>query len=269
MSKFQSFPTLSADQLELVRAKDASWSTLKYYDRSPAHYLQAVLNPPERTPAMLIGSALHCRVLEPDQFSSRYAVAPSGLDRRTKSGKEAWAAFEAESTGKDILTAEQAEQIEGMATALLAPGSVSAKLLTRCDHREQVIHWNDLHTDLHCKGVVDAFGADFALDIKTTDDASSQSFSRTLYNYQYHGQAAFYVDGLRQCGSPISDFLFVVVEKAPPFGVCAYSCTEEVLGAGRLLYQRLLVKHAECLAAGEWHGYINRVQDIYLPTWAA
>ena len=268
MSKFQAFPTISAADLELVRAKNASWSTLKFYDRSPAHYLQAVLSPPERTPAMLIGSALHCRVLEPDQFSSRYAVAPSGLDRRTKAGKEAWAAFEAESTGKDILSAEQAEQIEGMATALLAPGSVSAKLLARCESREQVIRWNDLHTNLSCKGIVDAFGADFALDVKTTDDASSRAFSRTLYNYQYHGQAAFYVDGLRQNGCPVSNFLFIVVEKNPPFGVCSYACTEEVLGAGRLLYQRLLNIHSECLAAGEWPGYPNEVQEIELPAWA-
>lgn len=269
MSKFQAFPTISPADLERVRAKDASWSTLKFYDKSPAHYLHAVLNPPERTPAMLIGSALHCRVLEPDKFPERYAVAPSGLDRRTKAGKEAWAAFEAESAGKEILTADQAEQVEGMAAALLAPGSVSAKLLARCEHREQTIRWNDLHTGLSCKGVVDAFGEDFALDIKTTDDASSRAFSRALYNYQYHGQAAFYVDGLRLNGCPVSNFLFIVVEKTPPFGICAYACTEEVLGAGRLLYQRLLDLHSTCLAAEEWPGYPNMVQEIELPAWAA
>ena len=270
MSKFQAFPTtLSADQLNMVRAKDASWSTLKYYDKSPAHYLQAVLNPPERTPAMLVGSALHCRVLEPDKFPERYAVAPSGLDRRTKSGKEAWAAFEAKSAGKEILTAEQAEQIEGMASSLLAQGSVSAKLLAWCEYREEVIRWHDRHTDLPCKGIVDAFGEDFALDIKTTDDASSRAFSRTLYNYQYHGQAAFYLDGLHQCGFPVANFLFLVVERSAPFGVCAYACTEEVLGAGRLLYQRLLDRHSTCLAAGKWPGYPDEVQDIQLPSWAA
>lgn len=268
MSKFQAFPTISAADLELVRAKSASWSTLKFYCKSPAHYLQAVLNPPERTPAMLIGSALHCRVLEPDKFPERYAVAPSGLDRRTKSGKEAWAAFEAESAGKEILTADQAEQVDGMAAALLAPGSVSAKLLARCENREQIIRWTDLHTELPCKGIVDAFGEEFALDIKTTDDASSRAFSRALYNYQYHGQAAFYVDGLKLNGCPVSNFLFVVVEKQAPFGVCAYACTEEVLGAGRLLYQRLLNIHSECLAAGEWPGYSNEVQEIELPAWA-
>ena len=43
--------------------------------------------PPSPSPAMALGSALHCLVLDEQSFNRDYIVAPK-VDRRTKAGKQ-------------------------------------------------------------------------------------------------------------------------------------------------------------------------------------
>jgi exodeoxyribonuclease VIII len=93
---YHAHPAISKSHLDLIA-------------RSPLHYWARFLDPkrviPEPTPAMRIGSAVHTHVLELDKWDTEYTVAPDGLDRRTKAGKEAWAAFEAESAnGRTVLS---------------------------------------------------------------------------------------------------------------------------------------------------------------------
>ena len=67
-----------------------------------------------RTPAQRFGTAFHCAALEPVMFSAGYTVIPG--DKRTKAVKEAWA--EAEKSGKNVLTMEEFDAINGMCAAL-------------------------------------------------------------------------------------------------------------------------------------------------------
>ena len=62
-----------------------SVSALKAFNRSPNHYIQYLTGPRKASKAMAFGSALHCAVLEPDEFDSRYALAPK-LEKRTPAG---------------------------------------------------------------------------------------------------------------------------------------------------------------------------------------
>lgn len=261
---------LTQEQIKEIQNHPISWSRLKHYDRSPAHFIENWLNPPEPSPAMTLGSALHCLALEPDKFDARYAVAPAGVDRRTKAGKEEWAAFEEASKGKTVLSAEQMEQARGMADAIAASNAAS-RALAMCPHREHAIEWIDPVTDLPCKGVLDAWGDRWIIDIKTTDDASARAFARTVANYQYHGQGAFYLDGLALTSPPTGPryFLLVAVEKSTPYGVRVYSCSQDMIVTGRQLYLKLLGRHAECVSAGKWPGYPDEVAPIDLPAWAA
>ena len=67
-----------------------SASGLKLFMRSPAHYYAAYLDPNrverQPTPAMRLGTATHCAILEPTRFNAEYAVIPESIDRRTKEG---------------------------------------------------------------------------------------------------------------------------------------------------------------------------------------
>lgn len=52
----------------------ASNSRLSHLLRSPAHCREAIDNPPDPTPAQILGTAAHYCILEPDLFEQRYTV---------------------------------------------------------------------------------------------------------------------------------------------------------------------------------------------------
>lgn len=64
-----------------------SKSDLDLINRSPSYYKYVKGNPRVQTAAMLLGSAVHKLVLEPEDFGEEYAVAPLA-DRRTKPAKK-------------------------------------------------------------------------------------------------------------------------------------------------------------------------------------
>jgi len=115
---------MSLTNAEYHARPEVSKSGLDQIRRSPLHYWNRYLNPDRiiepPTLAMVIGSALHARVLEPHLYDDEYMAAPEGIDRRTKEGKLRWADFEAEADGKTVLKAEDAAQIEAMAKAVHA-----------------------------------------------------------------------------------------------------------------------------------------------------
>ena len=84
---------------------------------SGAHYRHYLNQDREPTPALILGSAIHCAVLQPELYGSLYATAPEGIDRRTSAGKASWAEFATLNEGKTILKAEDALTVEQMSTA--------------------------------------------------------------------------------------------------------------------------------------------------------
>ncbi|EHY0334813.1 exodeoxyribonuclease VIII, partial [Escherichia coli] len=84
---------------------------------TPALYLWRKNAPVDntKTKTLDLGTAFHCRVLEPEEFSNRFIVAPE-FNRRTNAGKEEEKAFlmECASTGKTVITAEEGLKIELM-----------------------------------------------------------------------------------------------------------------------------------------------------------
>lgn len=247
----------------------ANWSGLKLYAKSPAHYRHHVDNPMPTTPACLVGQAVHALVLEGEAvYQKQFAVAPEGIDRRTKAGKDLWATFEAAAADRGILTAEQDRVVRGMAAAVTS-NPKAARLLERCTLREVSTTWTDDDSGLDCKARLDALAEKDGLvfDLKTCQDAGLDGFQRTAWKYGYHGQAAFYLDGLRAAGIT-AQFLFVCVEAAPPHGVAIFLADDDFVEAGRVLVRRCLDLHSECLAANTWPGYPDAIQTLTLPAWA-
>jgi len=105
-------------------------------------------------------------------------------------------------------------------------------------------------------------------DLKTADHADPESFGRALHNYGYASQAAFYVDGVLALGlAEDAAFVFVVVEKEPPYLVSFYEPDAEALRIGRERNRRALAIYRDCREAGMWPGYTTDVEQISLPRW--
>jgi len=247
------------------RALDAvSKSDLDLIARSPAHWKYAI---PEETPAMRIGSAVHCVVLEPESFAARYVSAPD-IDRRTKAGKEAFAEFETEHAGKIVLSVEDSVLCQRIAESVRAHPRAAA--LLSAGQPEVSAFWNDPEFNVRCRARYDWLTPDgLALDLKTTQDASASAFAKSCAAFRYHVQSAWYQDGyLQATGELPLGFVFIAVEKAPPCAVALYELDGDAVDYGRALARRDLARYVTARELDVWPAYPETVQPLSLPRWA-
>ena len=107
------------------------------------------------------------------------------------------------------------------------------------------------------------------VDLKTTRDASPEEFARSIAQYRYHVQAAFYSDGYRAAfGEAPRGFVFIAVETEAPYLVAVYVASEAMTQRGRIDYQADLDTFRWCRDHNDWPGYSGHPLTIDLPKWA-
>lgn len=237
-----------------------SKSLLDLVHKSPAHYL-AYIEGEKQAPSSAInfGSLVHSVVFDQDN----YAIMPE-CDRRTKEGKAIYESFLAESEGKElIVTVEQALQANQIKNAVFA--HPKAALLLEQGQAELPIFGKIADLDAKCK--VDFLNTKYnvCIDLKTTTSSAPGEFSKSIYNYRYHVQAAFYMDLTKA-----ERFIFIAVEKEAPFNVELYELDNEAIERGRQEYLADIETLKKCKESGNFHGYTtdNKIHIISLPTWA-
>jgi hypothetical protein len=232
--------------------------------RSPLHYHQYT---PVDSPAMALGRAVHCAILEPARFEADYIAAPQ-IDRRTKAGKAAWEEFTAQAQGKAPLSCEDYEKVQCMRDAVHSHPAAAALLVG--GHREITAYWEDPETGLPCQCRPDYLNDDMTLvaDIKSCVSAAPSAFARAVNTYRYHVQDGWYRDGLKILGCPIEHFAFVCVENTHPYAVACYVLEPAAVDLGRELYRRDLKIYAACRQENRWPGYSEGIETLRLPNFA-
>lgn len=208
---------------------------------------------------MILGSMVHCLILEPSEFQKRYTYAE--FDLRTKAGKE-WACTVPE--GMEIVNEELYQKAYRMAGAICASNSAS-KLISLCTEFESVVHWDV--NGVQCRSKLDGIGTTTSgktvvVDLKTTVDASPESFAKSIVNYRYHVQAAFYMDAIQA-----DSFAFICVENTAPYNAAVYQLDADSIDIGRAEYMADLEVYKRCLQTDEWPGYDDTIQLLSLPAW--
>ncbi|EBI2955398.1 TPA: RecE family exodeoxyribonuclease, partial [Salmonella enterica subsp. enterica serovar Newport] len=120
---------------------------------TPAIYLWRKNAPvdTEKTKSLDTGTAFHCRVLEPEEFSKRFIIAPE-FNRRTSAGKEEEKTFleECARTGRTVLTAEEGRKIELMYQSVMAL-PLGQWLVESAGYAESSVYWEDPETGILCR----------------------------------------------------------------------------------------------------------------------
>jgi len=261
---------MPAEQYHATHAMSAGG--LKRMAQSPAHFYGMQLDPnrpqnSEPTPAMKNGTLVHTALFEPDQVGCRYVVKPDGMNFSTKEGK-AWKEANAD---REIVDADQMAAARAQAAAVRRLPDVAALL---AEGRGEVsAFWLDEQTGELCKcrpdWVSPAGDGVILIDGKTCQDASPAGFGRSIWNLDYHLQAAWYADGYeRAAGIKVHGFVFAAVESAWPHQAAAYMLDDVVMDHARRKYRQLLDLYAQCKRAQHWPGYPSEIQPITLPVWA-
>lgn len=224
----------------------------------------------EKSPALAFGSAAHKLILEPNDFDSEYAVAPN-VDRRTKTGKEEWAAFCEENTGKTMIGPDDysvmMQMLESVVNCPLANEMLSGQ-------HEVPFFWKDPETGIACKCKADCVrhidGRYVIVDYKTTLSAQTEKFNAEIFKRGYMMQAAMYAEGVQVAlGLDYRPgFVFVAQEKKAPYAVNVIEVSEDVMEYGSKIFHDLLRKYHECKEVDIWPGYVDDIaNETNLPGW--
>lgn len=268
------------------RGAGVSKSQLDLVRRSPQHFKAAMDRPELREPteAMEWGTALHTRVLEPERFNDLYVVFDDSeiiqkiiaekpdtkVARATKAYKDAKAAFDAEHAGKAVLDRNTAYEITQAAASIGAHPVARAIFTSGVSTIENSFFWTDEKTGELCRCRPDFLRDDgIMVDLKTAEDASEAAFSRSVANYRYHVQDAYYRDGIAANAREVRAVIFIVVEKKFPFAVACYSLDSASVELGRAEYRADLDLFSECKKGDKWPGYGDTIKALSLPAWYA
>jgi hypothetical protein len=269
-------------------------SRLSLLQRSPAHAKEAMDNPTPSTKAQRIGTATHTAILEPDLLDDTVAVAGqcAGItnsgSRCSRSGKlrrsgqwfcgthDPGSEKVGEAFGGLVVKSEQMERIEEMRDSVHEHETASDLLKGRTTELTALFGHDHVDEDtgevyeLACKARFDAYDAGncVLVDLKTTRDASKESFQKDVWRNGYFRQLAFYRHALAECGRGPIDAYIIAVEKKPPHAVAVYELTEMTLKAGWRQLEDLLAQYAECERAAYWPAYPEEAQELELPHWA-
>lgn len=242
------------------RGPGISKSHLDWAAVTPKHYWAQYIDParePEvRTPALILGDAIHVAVLQPDILSERFAVAPA-VDRRTTAGKEEYKAFIADSIGKTPLSDDDYKMVSRVRDAVHA--HPLAKGLLRGGEAEQTFYANDAETGelIKCRPdyFIQARGGTI-IDLKSAADASPTAFDASVFTYRYFVQDPWYRDVIKAATGQFPErFAFVAVEKHWPHAIGVYFLEEDDVERGRLLARRDLRTIVRCKESGRWADY--------------
>lgn len=264
---------------------------IKRADKSIAH----MLLPQPVTKVLRDGAAAHTLILEgEDVYRDEIAVAPPEVRSRRHKGwlewllqnHQAWAIQMGNSPQRAVLIREHVARfallakedlaIRRMADAVMSH-KIARKIIEKAE-KEQTLWYRDPDTGLLCKIRVDMRLPYILADLKTSRDASWESFGKDAANLGYHVSAAHYqlgADPHIQESRWVGEFLFVVVENEEPHGVQIHKLGLQSMAAGRHIRDRALRKIAEWEESGkpdpfEQGGqiYEERINDVELPRWA-
>ena len=228
-----------------------------------AHYRAKVTLPPDPpTAAQIFGRLVHSAVLE-NKTDHFVELPPEFPDFRTKSAQQ-WR----DSQTVPVLSHDSAAAIRGVVTAVWSNGLVRSILSRPGNNEVSGFKFHD-STGLLMKARADRVtesdsGETVIVDLKTCalGEASPEGFSKAIWNWGYHRQAAYYLD---VWGA--SSFVFLAVEKEAPFASAVYVLDSDAVFIGRRDNERDLCTVAECQRSGLWPAYPEHVESILLPHW--
>lgn len=239
-----------------------SFSSIKAFSTSPAHFVAYKLRQQHETPAMRFGTAVHAATLEPEVFKNTYKVL------NVRRGTAAYKALLEQHPNATWITQTEYDEIQSLRDSVLKHPTAS-RLLADCSAFEQELTGNVL--GLPFRGFADGIAANYVVDLKTTQKGSPHEFTSDAYRQKYHVQGYIYTSLLSQAlGYKVGEHWLITVEKSSPYVVTCYRLTPEYLERGKRELEKLIAAFRQW--DGEPLGYDHSATfghfSLDVPSWA-
>lgn len=241
-----------------------SRSMLESISISPLHYKHALEAEDDIDPAAAaIGTVVHDLILKPSTAYSRTLLCPE-YNAKSSTERKAHADWlAANGTGFNVVSKAQMELCKTLASKASESACLTKHLAAHHPYFKDsesasevslVYHMEDLGFTI--KGRLDFIGDGFILDIKTTNKTPTErNFKRTIWDYGYLFQAAFYTILCRNAGLfEAPDFIFAVVEKEEPHDIVLYRINKlDIAEEIERVYQ-MFHTYSVCNRTNTWPG---------------
>ena len=252
------------------KAEGQSQSHLKAILKSPAHTVSAGKHRLIPSPAMIMGTAVHCLALEGQKtFDEQFCQRPPGLKFTTKEGKD----WREANSKKTILTNEgrdrQWDSVIGMSKALQTLEWFNPEQKDYRKFNEVSIYWTE--NDIKCKARLDRVipmeNEVLVLDLKTTDSISTAKFQSKLVDLGYDFQAAWYSHAAELVYGKPARFIFVAIERTAPYTMDFFEVPRFMLKNACSRTDKALGILKTCLERDEWPTRQPTLKVLDYPKW--
>tara|TARA_R100001443_G_scaffold111830_1_gene124938 strand:+ start:34 stop:864 length:831 start_codon:yes stop_codon:yes gene_type:complete len=245
------------------RKTHISSTGLRAYKKNKKQFKYSLTNDlVKKTKAMSDGSAIHAFLLERAVFDSDFAIKPADMRLSTKEGKK-WAL---DNKNKIIIDSELGNNLFEIEKSVL---DSPAKLIYEIKGQTELSYfWDDFGLIKgKCRPDWISDDGNIIVDIKTTTDASPRGFQKSIANWGYHLQLGWYMRGLQKLGIPCNEFIFIAIEKTPPFSVGVYRADKEMILYADKEINKLVVDMDKSFKSEEYPDYTPEIMDLGLPPW--
>lgn len=254
---------LGLDEKTYRSAPGINISALKEMRLSPKHYKHGLDDTGDPSKALVIGSVAHLATLQPEILKGSYVVRPEKWDSWRSKEAQAWR------DAQKVLVLTPDEEKQALSVRDAVRGHARAWRIVSAGDREVSAFRLHERTGLLMKGRADIVAMDddgrtVIADLKTCGygGASEEAFSQAISKFNYHQQAAWYMDLFGA-----DEFVFIAVEKEAPFDVSLDHIDKEDVEIGRRVNEAAMQRVAECLRTGVWPGYTDNIRTVRLKAW--
>lgn len=251
---------------EYLETPGVSKSLLSEFSRSPIDGYDWLMRENEKpTDAMLVGKFIDDLIFNGGK-TDWYYIRPDTYHNEKEDKEKPWngnatdcRSWLSQHADKPVFSQGEVDEYKRMADAV-ASNQKAARAI-RDTIPQSSFFVRDEETGLILRGRPDWRGAGKIVDLKYTNDASPEAFSKTVAKMRYHIQGAIYLDGCNWAGCISEEFILIAVQSDPiRVNVRRLKCTS--VDCGREIYRQEITQLAECIRRNHWPDYSGSSDDI-------
>lgn len=238
----------------------------------PARWINGVES--DESKATEWGTLIDCMVLTPEKFNDFFAVTPETYRSEEKKNVFVDKPWNWNATyckewrdkigAKTPIKFELKQKADDAVKALWADKKIQSVLRSS---KKQIMVMGEYHDEdtgivVPLKGLIDFVpnvGTELGKtlgDFKTCANGSKHVWKKTVFEHNYHVQAALYLDlYVSATGEERLDFVHIIQESFFPYQPGRRLISEEFVKLGRHKYLSTLKRYCQCLKSGVWPGF--------------